>query len=76
MDFRTLGMEPPEAGTCSWGAGQKDSVAVITIFFLTPLHRLGLWGSLGLSWQDLSFILSLVSVHPDSEVHPPTENPG
>lgn len=76
MDFRILGMESPEAGSCSWGAGQKDLVVVITVFFLTRLYRLGLWGGLGRPWQDLSFLLSLVSVHPDSEVHPPTENPG
>lgn len=59
-------------GSGTEGLGGGDN----TVFFLTPLYRLGLWRSLGLSWRDLSFILSLVSVHPDSEVHPPTENPG
>lgn len=35
-------------------------------------------GTLGvcLPWQDLSFIPSLVSIHTDSEVHPPTGTPG
>lgn len=59
-------------GSGTEGLGGGDN----TVFFLTPLYRLGLWRSLGLSWRDLSFILSLVSVLPDSEVHPPTENPG
>lgn len=60
-------------GSGTEGLGGGDN----TVFFLTA--RCTGWdcgGSLGLSWRDLSFILSLVSVHPDSEVHPPTENPG